>query len=622
MTDQTDGKVARSTEGPRVSLPAGADRQQLGILMARLLVGQCAICHVRAGAVLVPAEDGSIGVLAVCPSPDKDQELVAWLQSSAQAARQVLSDPSRSSGPWQVLFQPSSDLQSRMATVLISMDLPQVGRFIEAFAVPDSMINQVQVLQHRLVQSVRMIEAYDQQLAIQGPARRLQTVSSVMAIISAVERLPQFVPAAMEFCNQLAAVWGCDRVSLGILSGRMVKVKAISHTERFSRKTRPIQLIEAAMEEALDQQTEVIWPAPQDELVISRAAGELAAVSGAKGLFVVPLEEQTGPAVVVLAERSAQFDQQTLDGIRLACQICGPLLSRLWSQGRWFGARIAHKVRAAAAVVVGPRYTWVKLVACLVAAFAAWSIIGKGQYRVHAPFALSAEVLQGICAPFDGYLKQVHVEVGQTVEANKTILAELDTAELRLQLASAKAELASYLKQVDAYMRDGQTAKAQVAQADADKIQAQIDLLGQMIEKAALVSPIDGTVVKGDLKKQVGGPVKTGQVLFEVAPLEGLYAELFVPEDQVLDLAVGQKGALATASFPGQRLPIVVERINPMAEVVNGRNVFRVRATLEQTTRWLRPGMEGVAKVDVDRRPYIWIWTRKLINWIRMKLWI
>ena len=32
--------------------------------------------------------------------------------------------------------------------------------------------------------------------------------------------------------------------------------------------------------------------------------------------------------------------------------------------------------------------------------------------------------------------------------------------------------------------------------------------------------------------------------------------------------------------------------------------------------------MEGVAKIDIDKRPYAWIWTRKIINWVRMKLWL
>jgi hypothetical protein len=31
--------------------------------------------------------------------------------------------------------------------------------------------------------------------------------------------------------------------------------------------------------------------------------------------------------------------------------------------------------------------------------------------------------------------------------------------------------------------------------------------------------------------------------------------------------------------------------------------------------------MEGVAKVAVDDRLLAWIWTRELLNWIRLKAW-
>ena len=29
----------------------------------------------------------------------------------------------------------------------------------------------------------------------------------------------------------------------------------------------------------------------------------------------------------------------------------------------------------------------------------------------------------------------------------------------------------------------------------------------------------------------------------------------------------------------------------------------------------------GVAKVDIEKRRYAWIWTRQLVNWVRMRLW-
>ena len=214
------------------------------------------------------------------------------------------------------------------------------------------------------------------------------------------------------------------------------------------------------------------------------------------------------------------------------------------------------------------------------------------------------------------------MEVGQVVHGDSSVLGSLDTAEQGLRVAAAKAEQITYLKQASAARRDNKTAQVQIAEANVDKMQAQIDLLNYLIDRAKMISPIDGIVSKGDLKRKIGAPVKTGDILFEIIPVDSLRAELLVSEEDIFDITVGQEGRLATASYPSQAIKFVVKRINPVAEVVNQRNVFKVRVQLLENFPWMRPGMEGVAKVDAGKRRYVWIWTRKITNWIRMKLWL
>ena len=35
----------------------------------------------------------------------------------------------------------------------------------------------------------------------------------------------------------------------------------------------------------------------------------------------------------------------------------------------------------------------------------------------------------------------------------------------------------------------------------------------------------------------------------------------------------------------------------------------------------LRPGMEGVGKIDVEPRRLVWIWTHRLVDWARLFIW-
>jgi hypothetical protein len=46
-----------------------------------------------------------------------------------------------------------------------------------------------------------------------------------------------------------------------------------------------------------------------------------------------------------------------------------------------------------------------------------------------------------------------------------------------------------------------------------------------------------------------------------------------------------------------------------------------VEARLDEHSERLRPGMEGVGKIMIDRRRLIWIWTHELIEWISLKIW-
>jgi len=336
------------------------------------------------------------------------------------------------------------------------------------------------------------------------------------------------------------------------------------------------------------------------------------------------LRRKGEPQAVVTLERVSErpFGLDEIETIRLTCELCTSRILDLYEQDRWLGTKALAKMRAGLATLVGPKHTWLKIAAILILAGIAFVILGKGQYRAESPFVVESIDQQLIPAPFDGFIKTVGVEIGDTVEQGTSVLVELDTAELRLQLAEAEAEKIGYLKQADAAAGELNTAKAQIAQADAERTQARIDLLKYRIEQAKILSPVSGTLVEGDLKREIGAPVKTGDVLFKIASVGSLRGELLMGEDQIADIDVGQEGQVATASYPGQKIAFVVERINPMAEVVNERNVFRVRVKLESIPSWMRPGMEGMAKVSVGKRSYAWIWTRKLVNWVRMKFWL
>ncbi len=606
----------------------------LAEFLSGLLVAACRLGPAQAGVVLRHQEGNRIDVLAVHPALADSEEPPAWLRTAAQVAHDSIQANRPATTPWSqgdghrqgtptgergpVGTQPGE--QHILAVPMKLADLPSSAA---AFLVQTRDDVGLRAIRERLELGLSLLTLSESRQALQKKELDLRRLHKAMETLSAVNSHRRFGSTAMALCNEVAAQWQCDRVSLGVLKGRYVQVKALSHTERFSRKMQVVQDLESAMEECLDQDCEVIHPAAPDSTYISRQTAELSKRHGPLAIASLPIRYTQKVWGVLTLERPADrpFTADEVEAVRLALELCTARLAALHEHDRWIGAKLAAGLRDILALIVGPRHTWVKLIVILALAATVFLIFAKGNYRAEASFVLEGTERQIVPAPFDGYLKTVNVEVSDAIRASETSLGELDTAELRLKLAEAKADRAGYLKQMDAAMRDGETAQAQIAEANAEKAQAQIDLYDYMIAQAKLLSPLSGTVVEGDLKRQIGAPVKMGDVLFEVTPLESLRAVLHVREDQITDVQVGQRGRLATASYPAQRIAFEVERVNPIAEVVKQKNVFKVRVRLLELYPWMRPGMEGVAKIDLAKRSYAWIWTRKIINWVRMKLW-
>jgi biotin carboxyl carrier protein len=488
----------------------------------------------------------------------------------------------------------------------------------------------LRMAQSRLELTAGLLGLHDVLIKVRSREDLIERLRTAMVVLETVNEQDRFVAAAMGVCNEVAARWRGERVTLGFLDGRYVRTAAISHTERFDRKMRLVQDIESAQEECLDQDTEIIHPRRDASIYASRATEQLSLRHGPLAIVSVPLRREGRPVGVLTLERRLDDPPGTEDVemLRLTCDLVLPRLIDLRRRDRWIGARAAAGAVEAMGVLVGPTHTGRKLAAVLGAALLLFTVLGRGEDRVDASFEIAATEKRVVPAPFDGHVERVEVEPGDVVTAGATVLATLDTADLQMRLAAAEAEHASYLKESDLALRDELTVEVQIAEANLRRIEAEIRLLEHQIERATLVAPIDGTVVTGDLKRQLGVPVETGDVLFEIAQLDGLRAELAVPDDRIADL-MGEDGAwsdlrgeLASVTDPGDRIPFEVELVNPVAEVIGHRNVFRVRVRLLDARPWLRPGMKGVAKISVGERPYAMLWTRRLVSWIRMTLWI
>lgn len=109
--------------------------------------------------------------------------------------------------------------------------------------------------------------------------------------------------------------------------------------------------------------------------------------------------------------------------------------------------------------------------------------------------------------------------------------------------------------------------------------------------------------------------------MYKVSPLDHYRVLLDVDESDVAELSVGMKGELTLSAAAEDSFEIVVDKITPVSEAGDGANYFQVEASLVETPQFLRPGMQGVSKIEIGERRLLWVWTHKLVDWLRLKLW-
>ena len=120
---------------------------------------------------------------------------------------------------------------------------------------------------------------------------------------------------------------------------------------------------------------------------------------------------------------------------------------------------------------------------------------------------------------------------------------------------------------------------------------------------------------------RLGTPVSRGDTLFIVAPLDDYRVVLKVSERDIAALEGGEPGSLVLASMPDRKFSLTVDRITSVSTAEDGSNYFRVEAILPELGEALRPGMEGVGKIELGEANLAWIWSRDLLAWLRIKTW-
>jgi biotin carboxyl carrier protein len=451
--------------------------------------------------------------------------------------------------------------------------------------------------------------------ALQGGARRAEAGSALLLRLQALLLKPQpLEQAASALASELAGSLGFERVSLALAERGGLRLIGLSHSAQFAPRQGLIQALAAAMQEALDQAVSLLYPPPPQAAPRILQAHAALAAQGPGNLLSVPLLDAGAALGALCCERAAPLAAESVRAIeQLAC-VLAPLIALKRRAEQPWQARAREALRSR--WPARPR----RLIWLAGLAGALLLALLPLPYRIGAPARLEGAVQRVLAAPIEGYLHAAHVRPGDAVAAGQ-LLVELAQQDLLLQARKWEAELTQHENSAAAALARAERAQYALAQARAAEAAAQLELARAQLARTQLTAPIEGLVIKGDLTQSLGAPVQRGEVLLTIAPREAFRLIAEVDERDIGALAVGQRGQLALAALPGERLPFSVARLSPVATSRAGRNVFEVEAALAAAPAGLRPGLQGVAKIEAGSQPLGWIATHRLAQWVRMAIW-
>lgn len=458
-----------------------------------------------------------------------------------------------------------------------------------------------------------------------GSGRRsVQEIDSsrILDMQAAILAQPGFAVGAGLFATELAGLMQAERVAIGFLKRGQSCVVGVSHATNFRPGAQQFDAIGAAMDEAIEQEASLSYPEAGGGRPHITAAHAALARRDAACVASVPLVNQgrTFGALTLIRSGNSPFDQHEILQCERISVAIGPLLQLKFDAERPWMQRLLRSVSARAKTLTAPGHVGLK--ASTSAAVIALGLLAfvPVDYRIGAPARVEGAIQRALVAPTDGFLRELHARPGDRVKAGQ-VLAELAQEDLRLEQHKWESELAQHENTAAAALARADRAQFVVNQSRADEARAELDLASKQLDRTHIIAPFDGVVIAGDLTQALGAPVQRGETLLTIAPDQQFRLLIEVDERDIVAVHAGAHGRLALGALIGRSLPFEVVRITPMASTRDGRNFFEVEGKFDGAPSELRPGLQGVAKIEAGSRTTAWIWTHRFFDWLRLALW-
>lgn len=237
----------------------------------------------------------------------------------------------------------------------------------------------------------------------------------------------------------------------------------------------------------------------------------------------------------------------------------------------------------------------------LLSPLAAQGVPVSGEYASH----LMVEQDVQVTARMTGIIVTIHVERGVAVAKNQP-LASLDARELELNIREAREEME--LRRAEWERAKALAAGNILSRAELDERQARHevararhDKTKELRDRAIVRAPFAGVV--SDRYARIGQKVIEDEniPLFKVTASEPLLARVYLPEEQLMKVKVGDPVEILPVRFPAAKATGTVQFISPTVDAGSGTFQVLIRVKRGNSTV-LRPGVAVRVRFSPDTR--------------------
>ena len=258
----------------------------------------------------------------------------------------------------------------------------------------------------------------------------------------------------------------------------------------------------------------------------------------------------------------------------------------------------------------------------------------SGTMSVSWPGTTEAFAQANIYARASGYISKRNVDIGSRVKAGD-LLAEITAPEVEHQIAQAEGTLeqlratllqaeanrdlaqvtwdrdrklvqqgwaTQQLGDTDRLTLEARVAAVAVARANITAQEAQLRVLNQQKTYQSVKAPFDGVITQRnvDVGALVQEDAASGTFMFTLAHSDIIRIQLYVPQDDALDVAAGTQAVVRVPEMPGRDFPGQVTRIADALQP--GTRTLLTEIDVPNPDHVLSPGMYCRVELKIRRK--------------------